>query len=77
MKHTTIGKVFVQTDSEYSQHEIGTVEGSFQNDLKDHIERHGSTGLYRALAVMQGQIFEAENEILREKSMENVSISQS
>jgi hypothetical protein len=64
-----ITSLYVVTDSETSYDQIGDIDGGgFDKEwLKKHIKKHGADGLFKKIAWMNFQIFEALCEVGQEK----------
>ena len=63
-----ITSLYVVTDSENSYEHIGDIDGGGieKEWLKNHIKRHGADGLFKTIAWMNFQVFEAMREVNQE-----------
>lgn len=60
-----ITSLYVVTDSENSYEHIGDIDGGCIDKewLKNHIKSHGADGLFKTIAWMNFQVFEAMREV--------------
>lgn len=65
----TVATVSVITDSETSYDNIGDIDGGYFDPewLKNHIKSHGAEGLFKQIAYMSFQVWEA----MRAVNLEN------
>ena len=63
-----IGGIYIVTDTETGQEQIGDVDGGFDDaELKKHIEKYGHEGLCEKLIAMSWKVWDTLREINSEK----------
>jgi hypothetical protein len=71
-EHKEIGSIKIVTDSDNGYEHIGDVDGGFNEyELRDHIEKHGITGISEKLSYMQWQAWQCLRDINAQKFQEH------
>lgn len=70
-----IASISVITDDDCGMYYIGELDGGFEPGvLQDHIERHGSEGLLKKLALMTHNVVEAERQVRQRKQSDGADV---